>query len=288
MRKSTEQRMVLTVGEKITRVNIIDGGKALEIVFSVSESEEKKSEIVETNVEIQEFEEKKSETLEANVISQEFEEIFPIVDIENVSLEDRFMQYEPENDLAKRVKKSIIEAKRIGMKNFRIPAMDLSLDDDGKTIVYCAGRKPAVGKSAKWWNENAPKFMPNKNSRMRDDLEHDVVLGVMQIRYLVEEKGYKVKDAWEAVCVDSRELGHYFNSKNAKRKFETTGSRQIGKCFDLGNTCKIVKEHRTSGFLLFSGRYDKYSFNCPLAHAESVTNSEFNFFGSVGELVLDV
>ena len=95
------------------------------------------------------------------------------------------------------------------MKNFRIPAMDPSLDDEGETIIYCPGRKPAVGKSAYWWYKNAPRFMANKNSRMRDNLEHDVVLGVMQIKYLVEEKGYEVAEAWMAVCVDSKDLGHY-------------------------------------------------------------------------------
>lgn len=69
MSKRTEGRKVITVGEEITRVNIIDGGKAVEILFSISESDEKKS-----------------ETVEPNVGSQEFEEMFPIVDIENVSI----------------------------------------------------------------------------------------------------------------------------------------------------------------------------------------------------------
>ena len=271
MSKRTEGRMVLTVGEEITRVNIIDGGKAVEILFSVSKSDEKKS-----------------ETVELNVGSQEFEEMFPIVDIEGLSLEENFMQYEPQTSNEKRVKESIIEAKRIGMKNFRIPAMDPSLDDDGETIIYYAGRKPAVGKSAKWWNENAPKFMPSKNSRLKDDLQADVVLGVMRIKYLVEEKGYKVEEAWKAVCVNSKDLGHYVNSKNAKHEFETTGSRQIGKCFDLGNTCKIVKRREASGFVLFGGDYDDGSNKYPLAYVVGIGVPSHGYFGSVGELVLDV
>jgi len=271
MSKRTEGRMVLTVGEKITHVNIIDGGKAVEILFSVYESDEKKS-----------------ETPEPNVDSQEFEEMFPIVDIENVSLEESFMQYEPKTERGKRVKASIIEAKRIGMKNFRIPAMDPAFDNDGETIIYCAGRKPAVGKSAKWWYENAPKFMPSKNSRLKDDLQADVVLGVMRIKCLVEEKGYQVAEAWEAVCVNSEKLGHYKNSENAKHEFETTGSRQIGKCFDLGNTCKIVKKRGASGFVLFGGGYYCDSDNCPLADVYSIYIPNFLYNYSVGELVLDV
>lgn len=267
MSNKAEGRRVIKVGEEITRVKIVDGGNAVD-----SESDE----------------EKESEKVQQQASSKEFEEMFPIVDIENISLKDSFMQYEPKTDRGKRIKKSIIKAKEIGMKNFRIPAMDPSLDDDGKTIIYSAGRKPAVGKSANWWYKNAQKFMPNKNSRLRNDMEHDVVLGVMQIKYLVEEKGYKVEDAWEAVCVDSKDLGHYRNSKNAKNKFETTGSRQIGKCYDLGNTCKIVKKCGASGFVLFGGDYRNDSDNYPLADAGSINNPNNDYNNSVGELVLDV
>ena len=271
MSKRTEGRMVITVGEEITRVNIIDGGKAVEILFSVSESDEKKS-----------------VTVEPNFKSQEFEEMFPIVDIENVSLKDSFMQYEPKTELGKRVKASIIEAKRIGMKNFRIPAMDPAFDDDGGTIIYCAGRKPAVGRSPKWWEENALQFMPSKNSRLKDDLQADVVLGVMRIKCLVEEKGYQVAEAWEAVCVNSKDLGHYRNSQKAKHKFEKTGSRQIGKCFDLGNTSKIVKKRGGLGFMIFGGSYRINSNKYPLADAGSIFGPNDIYDDSVGELVLDV
>ena len=214
--------------------------------------------------------------------------MFPIVDIENVSLEDEFIHYVPQTANEKRVKESIIKAKEIGMKNFRIPAIDPSFDDDGDTIIYCAGRKPAVDKSAKWWYENAPKFMPSKNSRLRDDLEHDVVLGVMLIKYLVEEKGYQVAEAWRAVCVDSKDLGHYRNSKNAKHVLETTGSRQIGKCFDLGNTCKIVKEREVSGFVIFGSSFCNGSNYCPLADGDSIDEPDDDYDVSVGELALDV
>ena len=217
-----------------------------------------------------------------------FEEMFPIVDIENVSLEDSFMQYEPETERGKRIKASIIAAKRIGMKNFRIPAMDPAFDDDGETIIYCAGRKPAVGKSPEWWYKNAPKFMPSKNSRLKDDLQADVVLVVMRIKYLVEEKGYKVAEAWKAICDNSEKLGHYIYLKKGKHKFETTGSRQIGKCFDLGNTCKIVKKREASGFVLFGGSYCYGSFIYPLADAFSIIDPVDVYSFSVGELVLDV
>lgn len=269
MSKWAEQEWTLTTssGQKIVRVEIVNDGHGIKY-YTIPEL--------------------KSEKVQPQFSSKEFEEMFPIVDIESVSLGDSFMQYEPITNRGNRIKKSIIEAKRIGMKNFRIPAMDPSLDDDGETIIYCAGRKPATGKSPNWWYENAPRFMPNKNSRMRDELEHDVVLGVMQIKYLVEEKGYKVAEAWMAVCVDSKDLGHYLNSENPRYQYERTGSRQIGKCFDLGNICKIVKKRDASGFMIFGGKFTNFGSDYPLAFAVDILTPGDDYFDSVGELVLDV
>lgn len=231
--------------------------------------------------------ESESKKVQLQAGSKEFEEMFPIVDIENVSLQDSFMSYEPKNDLEKRVKSNIIRAKELGMKNFRKPCMDPSFADDGETIIYCAGEKPAVGKSALWWNENAPKFMPEKNSRQIDDLEKDVSLGII-IKYLVEEEKYKVKDAWKAVCVNSKDIGHYHDSKNPKGDFERTGSRKVGKWYDLGNTCKIVKRRGASGFVLFGGYYNVNGDNYPLADDFTIYVPFYGYYGSVGELVLDV
>lgn len=264
MRKAIEQEgmLILGSGQKIVRSEIIDDGQGIRYYYTVPESQ-----------------------LQAG--SKEFEEMFPIVDIENVSLQDSFMSYEPENNLEKRVKSNIIRAKELGMKNFRKPCMDPSFADDGETIIYCAGEKPAVGRPAVWWNENAPKFMPEKNSRQIDDLEKDVSLGII-IKYFVEEEKYKVKDAWKAVCVNSKDIGHYRDSKNPKGDFERTGSRKVGKWYDLGNTCKIVKRHGASGVVLFGAFYLNCGDSYPLADAHAINFSFVGYFNSVGELVLDV
>lgn len=251
MSEKAEGRMILTVGKEITRVNIIDGGKAVEILFSFSGSDKEKSEEV-----------------KPKMSSENFERMFPIVDIEGISLEDDFMKYKPITDREKRVWRSIAKAKNIGMKNFRIPAIDPSLDVDGKRIIYHLGRKPALGKNVGWWHEKALEFMPSKNSRIRDELEHDVVLGVMVIKCLVEE-GYTVEDAWKEVCANSKNLGHYRDSKDAKNTLETTGSRRIGKCFDLGNTGKFVKKRDSSSdFIHYGGGYKSYGYICLFFHAK--------------------
>ena len=70
---------------------------------------------------------------------------------------------------------------------------------------------------------------------------------------ILKEKGYEVKDAWKAVCDQSKDLGHYWDSENAKHDFEDTGSRQIGEWCDLGNTCKITEDDEVGGFSLVGG-----------------------------------
>lgn len=268
MIKTTEQEWTLTSGsgQKIVWVEIIDDGHGIRY-YTVPESEGKK--------------------VQLQAGSEEFEKMFPIVDIENVSLQDSFMQYEPENDTEKRVKSNISKAKEFGMKNFRKPCMDPSFADDGETIIYCAGEKPAVGKSADWWEENAPNFMPEKNSRQIDDWEKDVSLGII-IKCLVEEKKYKVRDAWKAVCVDSKDIGHYRDSENPKGGFERTGSRKVGKWYDLGNTCKIVKRRGDSGFVLFGGFCCNNGDDYPLADDYTIYDPDCGYYDSVGELALDV
>lgn len=269
MIKATEQEgmLILGSGQKIVWTEIIDDGQGIRYYYTVPESESKK--------------------VQLQVGNEEFEKMFPIVDIENVSLQDNFMQYEPETDLEKRVKANIIRAKEIGMKNFRKPCMDPSFADDGETIIYCAGEEPAVNKSALWWYEKASKLMPEKNIRMIDDLQKDAWLGIL-IKELVEDEIYEVKEAWKAVCVDSKYIGHYRNSKNPKYYFERTGSRKIGKWYDLGNTCKIVKKREASGFVIFGGSCSSRGDSHPLAYVVSINNPDDDYNACVGEFVLDV
>ena len=217
--------------------------------------------------------------------SKEFEEMFPVVEIENVSLNDSFMQYNPKTSQEKRVKSSIIKAKETGMRNFRKAAMDPSFADDDKTIIYCTGKKPAVGGLGNFWDEIFKNFIPEKNSRLIDDLEKDVSLGVL-IKYLVEKRKYKVRKAWKTVCVNSKDIAHCDNSKDAKHEFEETGSRPIGKWFDLGNTCKIVKKREGSGYLIFGTCYDYKNGN--LADVSDIGFPYDDCNLSVGELVMDV
>lgn len=262
MAKTTEQRTVLTTEGKITRVNILNGGKSVEI-FSIPDCTKNQNETKEKS----------------------FDERFPIVKASTLSLKDSFLKHKPQTNQQERLKDSITAGIKAGLKDFRRPAMDPSFDNDGN-IIYKEWERPAVGKSIRYWNAEAKRFMPKKNSRMGSLLQYDAFLGLL-IKYLIEEKGYKVADAWEAVCDDSRDLGHYCNSENAKDKFEQTGSRKIWDFYDLANTYKIVTdENSDSGFSLVVGDFGSRSGS--LSDVTSVKYLGGSYEKSVAWLVLDV
>ncbi len=216
-----------------------------------------------------------------------FEKTFLVVDIEGMRLSDSVMNYKPKHRNEKRVMNNVIQAMKSGMKNFRIPAMDPSFEDDGETIIYCAGRKPAVGKSPLWWYENALKFMPEKNSCLCNELDDDVVLLVMCIKSFVKI-GYTVAEAWQAVCVNSKGIGHFADSVNAKKDFEPTGSRRLGDMYDLGNTGKIIKVNLGLKLELRGGNYKNYGRITPLASAIKINDFSEDYNRSVGRIKLDV
>ena len=212
-----------------------------------------------------------------------FDKMFPIVEASKLSLDDEFLKYEPETYHQEWLKETLMVGIKTGLKDFRRPAMDPSFKDD--KIVYEASLMPAVGKSCNWWHENAKKFMPVRNSRLGTEIQYAAFLGVL-IKYLINEMGYTVSEAWEAVGEDSKELGHYWNSENAKHDYEATGRRPIGLFFDLANTHKILGDDDGSVCWFAGGNCKNYSSTFPLADIFSV-NLHDCYDDGVWWLVLD-
>ena len=190
---------------------------------------------------------------EQNMREEEFNRKFPVVEVEEISLEDSFMKYNPTTKIEKRVKQSIIQAKENGMKNFRKPFCNPSFSDDG-SIIYETGRRIVCDKKAEWWEEEFKKFMPSKNSRMITLQEYDVYLGTI-IKYLVETEKYTVADAWCAICKDDGKLGSEYSHVAVPWVIVRTGSSPIGKWFDVSTTQKIVWDAQNSEYARTGGRY---------------------------------
>ena len=151
-----------------------------------------------------------------------------LIEASKLSLKDAFMRHKPKTEAEKKFKDTLTEVIKSGIEDFYRPAMDPSFADKEKTkIHYMAGEKPAVGKSYNWWKEAV------KDSKwcFGTKAQYVAFLGVL-IKMLVA-KGWTCCEAWDAVCNDSKNLGHYWDSDNAKHQFEDTGSREVCNFFDL-------------------------------------------------------
>ena len=186
------------------------------------------------------------------------------IEASKLSLLDEFMTYEPKKRQEKDFKVTLTKVIKNGIDDFYIPIMDPSFADKEKTkIHYVAGEKPAVGKSYNWWKETV------KNSEWCIGTKDQYVafLGVL-IKMLISI-GWTCCEAWNAVCNDSKKIGHYWNSDDAKHQIENTGSREICGFFDLVNTFKILAEDEETcgfGFWLAGGCYYVEGDGNPLAN----------------------
>ena len=211
--------------------------------------------------------------------------MFVLIEASQLSLDDKFMQYEPTSNRQREFKKLLTEAIKGGLSDFWRPKLDPSFNEDETGIVFETGKRPAVEKSYNWWEVKAKEYLPERGSRLGTRTEYVAFLGVF-IKKLVAS-GWSVSNAWNAVCDDSRELGHYWNSENAKHDIEVTGSREICGFCDLSNMCKILAwDAETGGFWLAGGYYFDSSNSHPLADFSHDTDLVIDYYDSVGWLVL--
>lgn len=198
-----------------------------------------------------------------------------LIKAESLSPGDEFMQHRPRTKREEEVKALIWEAITKRVKNFYRPMYDPSFTADGSAVCFEPGKMPAVGKSYNDWIDLAKLCHPSRNSRLGTRLEYGAFLGVLIKSLVYESKS--LEWAWNAVCNNSRELGHYWNNKDAKRQYEMTGSRSICRFCDLANTRKILApDDEIDGFWLAGGEYRDFSEDNPLAFIKfcSYCNSE--------------
>lgn len=204
-----------------------------------------------------------------------------------LSLEqDWFKKFKPKTENEKKFYEQLREVIPRGVKDFYRPKYDPSFNQEGTGICYVSGKKPAVGESYNWWAKTAKKFKPECKSRLGTKSEYIAFLAVL-IKSLVAS-GWSIAKAWNAVCNDSKELGHYCNSENAKHTFEDTESREICGFCDLANTYKILAEdEEAGGFWLAGGYYNNFGNFFPLAGLYHNFDRNYDIDFSVGWLVLE-
>lgn len=245
---------VAEVGEEIIKARIINDGNAVEItsIISISNEPEKGEE-------------------------EWLNKYFPIVRASLLSLEDEFLQHEPQTYKQRNFKNDLVAAIKSGLNDFRAPSMDPYISAEGN-ICYQKNKEqmmelmpilPEVGLAPMDWFILGKEFMPEMDSFMGTPEQRNAFLGVL-IKSLYKDMGYTLTEAWEVVCDDSKDIGHYCDSYDAKNQLEPIGSRKVGEWYDLGNTCKIVSRPNSDlegkvEFFAFGGTFEDKGEDMPLA-----------------------
>jgi len=210
------------------------------------------------------------------------EEEWVLVEAEKLSEADSFMKHKPRNAAEKTIKKLIAKAIAAGVKNFYKPKCDPSFNEDG--ICFVPNRKPALGKSYDWWEKAAKEYNPKRNSRIGTQLEYASFLGVL-IKQMMED-GCAIDVAWDIICSNSCEMGHYKDSENAQKAFELTGSREVFGFCDLANTYKMLAaDKHLGGFWLSCGDYNCSGSSNPLSFFYHYAYRDICFRYAVGWVV---
>lgn len=179
------------------------------------------------------------------------DDVFVLVEASKLSINDKFMEYEPKRKSEQIFKQLLIEVIKRGVKDFYRPKYDPSFREDGYGITYEADKIPAIERTFKWWRYTAKMFNIARKSRLGTKSEYIAFLGVL-IKGLVNE-GWEIDDAWKAVCNNSEKLGHCKGAKNAKNEFELTGSREVLGFCDLLNTYKLLADDTDTGCFWIAG-----------------------------------
>ena len=210
-----------------------------------------------------------------------------LIEASKLSPLDDFMQHNPRTESEKRLKEKLLLLMEAGIKDFYRPKIDPSFTEDGYRVRYVEGMKPAVGKSYIWWEYISKYLWPERNSRLGTEAEYIAFLGVLIKEMLAA--GKHIEWAWNVVCNDSKEAGHYWNSEYGKRDLEHTGSCCICKIFyDLANTHKILAIDERSGiFARASGSCCSLGKDNPIFSFFETCDSCRNLTNSVGWIVLD-
>ena len=283
-------RKIIPINGKAIRASIIENGYALEVEYIDDKQMKKQKKFTSRQKMVYILsKEKEIEVFLANEdvkgTIEYLDKYFPQVKASTLSLDDIFLTHVPQDQEERKLMLMITEAIKSGLSDFRAQSMDATLDKKGN-ISYLAGMNPISDKTASWWQENAKNFMPEKNSRLGSKKQRVVFLAIL-IKELIEKEGYSVGKAWRVVCKESKELGHYRNSKNSSYKLEVTGSRQVGQWYDLANTSKIVTDERQK-FYLVNGNLNHYDYNWPFMYFHNISPFDESQGYITGWVVMDV
>lgn len=183
-------------------------------------------------------------------------------------------------DRQKKYKKDVLEALANKPKEgFRwIPVYEPSRTTDG-SVQFVKGEKPLVVLSCPEWDKMLEEYSPENESGKSSKTTYFL----LSLRWLKD--GFATL---EQLAEHSEEIGHYWDSEDAKYEFEKTGERKFGGvCGFAGNTCKIVEDSNSaSGYSLLGGNYNYDGYESPFADVSPINCPNYKYYNSVGVLEL--
>lgn len=210
---------------------------------------------------------------------------FLLVEASKLSLDDKFMKYEPyfTHEKEKKFKALLSQVIKNGVKDFYRPIYDPS-PDEKDDICFEPGAKAIFMKNYNWWEDIARKYEPKLKSRLGTKSEYIAFLGVL-IKRLVEIDGYDEQKVWYNICEDSRHIANYEDF------FDITGGTMLSDLcgfYDLGNTRKILADDEESGkFWMAGGSHNQSSSTRPVCYLEEKYDKDYAFIEDVGWIVLE-
>lgn len=199
---------------------------------------------------------------------------------------DNVLNYSSKNGDIQAFIGAVREVQEVGFEPFYRPVMDPSLEDGN--VVFKKWNKPAVGDSFNFWKQKAEEMPAVEGKKWHIGSEYQYYAFLTWLINQLVATGQGIKGAIEAVVLDSKELGHYRNAKNALQNFETTGSREVCGVYDLANACKLLacSNEEAGGFWVAGGLYYDNSNDSPLADLCHGFDVDDYHYDSVGWLVL--
>ena len=159
-----------------------------------------------------------------------------------------------------------------------IPVYEPSKNSKGN-LRYTAGKEVLLALNSYEWEKKFEEYSPKNGSREASITTYFLLL----LRWLKDGMA-----TIEQLADNSKEIGNYWDSKDAKHSREKTGEREFGGLYGfVGNTYKIVKDSESdSGVSIVGGYYHTFGDSYPLADVLHVEDPHDTRFTGVGLLEL--
>lgn len=179
---------------------------------------------------------------EQEILRYHLDYFFPVVDVRNLKLNDEIFRHEPKTEKQAIFRSNLIDAIRMELPNFRAQAMDQSINSENM-VVYGRGLVTRIETDKSFTYHGIEDSFNTANKGFHPDemrgalgtiYQRRLFLGVL-MKEMISLYHISVERAWELICDNSKKIAN-----SGTNHYESTGSRPVGRWYDLGNIPKYV------------------------------------------------